>query len=62
LPIFVRAVYSDPRHVRAMMVIRIIKRQLVTWSVISFCTMTRKGWAARLFFHGPAFPLDAEKK
>jgi hypothetical protein len=30
LPMFVKAVYIDPRHVKAIMTIKIMKRQLLT--------------------------------
>lgn len=44
-----------------MIAIRIIKRQLLTWSEISFCTMTQKGWdVLSLFF--PFHRVKREKK
>ena len=41
---FASAVYIDPRHVSAIMAMRMMKRQLLTWSEISFFRITVKGW------------------
>jgi hypothetical protein len=40
---FARAVYSDPKEVRAIMAMRMTNLQLRIWSAISFSTITPNG-------------------